>query len=345
MGKLDKAGKMFLGREEIVADLLNYYLHKGKPVISPKDVRESDPGERQRLSTRGDKTLGWVERLRDIAKFVVTRDCEGVRVVIMGIEVQGRVDSGMPVRGMEYEAMRYSSQLRRLVEANRRATAAAKEGEPSPGSGRILTPDEWPSGLKPDDRPLPVFTLVFYCGPGRWTGPRSLHELLGLKDPRLKALVADYRLNIVEPAAMAPRDFRKFRTDLRIALNYLAVQDDEAALTKLLATEGRRRRSRHVSKEAFEFIKAATKLELKARREKDGGIDMCKAQQEMLRHARLEGMEQGIEKGIEKGIMGTIGILRQLGKGADFIRQVLVETYALDAKQADGYMAKAMSAV
>ena len=334
MGELDKAGKKFLGMKEIFADLLNYYFYDGEQNVLPKEVRECDPTELKALSTQRGAVLGWLERVRDIAKFVVLRECRDVRFMVVGVEVQSKVDCGMVVRCMEYETMEYDAQLKRLVAANRRATKkAVKEGGAAGAKGRRLESGEWISGVKPDDRLVPVTTLVVYCGEGRWTGPRSLHELLGLTDEPFKSRVADYRLNLIEPAAMLPEDFEKLHTDLSLALNYLGAQRDPKKLAALATSEGVGHRQ-YVSREAFEFINTAMKLKLKMVENKDGGVDMCTAQKILLERARREGRAEEREQGIRH----LIDVLRGLGLGQDDIRKKLAESYSLNEQDAEAYL-------
>ena len=339
MGELDKAGKRFLGMKDIFADLLNYFFYDGEQNILPKEVHECDPTELKTLSTQRGEVLGWLERVRDIAKFVVLRECRDVRFMVVGVEIQSRVDCGMVVRCMEYEAMEYDAQLKRLAAANRLATnKAVKECEGAPESrGRRLSADEWISGVKADDKLVPVTTLVVYCGEGRWTGPRSLHELLGLTDEPFKSRVADYRLNLIEPAAMAAEDFEKLHTDLSLALNYLGAQRDPEKLAALATSESIGHRQ-YVSREAFDFINTAMNLQLEMVENKDGGVDMCTAQKILLERARREGTENGRAEERDKGIRRLINVLRGLGLGLEDIRKKLEESYSLNEREAAAYL-------
>lgn len=334
MGSLDKVGKTFLGKRDVFADLLNYFFYDGRQCIRPDEVHECDPTELKMLSTQKGEVLGWLERVRDIAKFVVLRECRDVRFMVMGVEIQSEVDCGMVVRCMEYEAMDYGTQLKQLVAANRLAT---KKASAQLSVGRKLSAREWLSGVKVDDRLVPVTTLVVYCGEGRWTGPRSLHELLGLTDEPFKSRVADYRLNLIEPAAMAPEDFEKLHTDLSLALNYLGAQRDPEKLAALATSEGVGHRQ-YVSREAFEFINTAMNLQLEMVENKDGGVDMCTAQKILLERARREGTENGRAEEREKGIWRLINVLRGLGLNLEDIRKKLVESYSLNEHDAEAYL-------
>ena len=144
----------------------------------------------------------------------------------------------MPVRNMLYDALQYSSEIQSITRSYRREQKAAKEQQREPLK-KLDSDTEFLSGLKTDDRLLPVMTLVIYYGADPWTGPRTLHELLDWNEAnrRFQPYIADYRLNLIEPFAIRPDDFSRLTTELRQILEFMKYSADEAQLLNVMKTD------------------------------------------------------------------------------------------------------------
>lgn len=60
----------------------------------------------------------------------------------------------------------------------------------------------------------PVITLFISFSPEEWDGPRSLAEMVGIKDEAVLARMPDYRINLVSPAEIGKEEFGKFHSAL-----------------------------------------------------------------------------------------------------------------------------------
>ena len=70
------------------------------------------------------------------------------------------------------------------------------------------------SGFTKEDHLIPVITLVVYFGDQRWDAPRSVHQMFGQTyDEHLMSFVQDYKINLLEPAALSDEDLAKFTSD------------------------------------------------------------------------------------------------------------------------------------
>ena len=315
MGKTDRATKRFLSDRRVFADLVNYSVYRGRQVVRAEDVRETDT--EQVLDAGAPGRAPDLRRLqRDLAMEVVVRTCGDVKYVVVGVENQSRADLTMPMRCMLYDAMRH------LAHARRRK---AENGENCVPGRDFLT------GLSPEDRFPPVVTLVVYWGEGRWTAPRSLHEMLDFPDERLKGLCADYRLNLVEPMAMSDEEFRILRTDLGAVLHYVKVQDDPDAIHRLLREDGR---FRALDRDAAEVLRAVTGTTIPIN-QKEEKIDMCKGEEQLKQRA----FEEGKQTGFQEGILGTVSVLREFQLSVEQIQEKLMKTYAITADEAMKYIA------
>ena len=322
MGKTDLATKRFLSDCRVFADLVNYRVYRGRQVVKADDLRVATPEEIISVGATG-KAKKLLERRRDQTMDMVVRTCGATKYVVVGVENQSVADLTMPMRCMLYDAMRHLAHTEQRERENR----TSGDGERS-----------FFTGLRPSDRFPPVVTLVIYWGDGRWTAPRSLHEMLDFPDRRMRRLCADYRLNLVEPRAMSDEEFRILRTDLGAVLHYVKVQDDADAIHRLLQEDAR---FRALGRDAAEVLRAVTGTTITIN-PKEEKIDMCKGEEQMKQRAFEAGEQTGFAKGEQtgfaKGILGTVNVLKDLQFTVEQIREKLMQTYALTADEAMKYI-------
>jgi len=169
-------------------------------------------------------------------------------------------------------------------------------------------------------------------------------------------MTADYRLNLIEPYAMDAKDFALFTTELGAVLNYVSVQEDPDAMEQLLLKD---ERFRNMSLEALQLLQTVTGTSIEIQETtKDGGIDMCKAEQILMERAEQKGWEKGQQAGWEKGqqagwekgqqagwekgrreaILGAIEMLLAVGQSVTNIHAALMQQYSIDAAEASRYL-------
>ena len=101
--------------------------------------------------------------------------------------------------------------------------------------------------------------------------------------------MADYRINLIEPAAMSEEDLDKFQSNLRAVLGFIKYSNDSDALDAFLSKES----SLHdLDVEAARVISMCTNTQIDID-EKAEVVDVCKAVQEMTEKAKLKGWEEG----------------------------------------------------
>ena len=322
MGKSDCATKVFLSDRKVFADLVNCGVFNGRQVVCAEDLLETTCDEVVSFGDGGGAS-GHRERLRDLAMNAVVREARGTKFIVVGVENQRRSHLAMPARCMLYDAMRHAANLRRIVAMNRKGRSAGRD---------------FLSGLRPEDRLPPVVTLVIYWGRGRWKGPRTLHEMMDFPEDGLRNLCADYRLNLIEPAAMDDKAFAAFRTDLGAVLHYVKLQDDGDALEQLLHRD---RRFSALQREAAEVLEAVTGTTIPINQAEEV-IDMCKGEKQLLQRAFTKGEQSGFTKGEQsgftEGIRKAVLILKGLQLDMAQIQEKLMEAYALTADEARKYL-------
>lgn len=186
-----------------------------------------------------------LKRLRDVQKSAALR--EGCLAVILAAEGQREIHFAMPVRSMLYDAVDYTGQVEQITKAHMKRKDLKK---------RL----EYLSGLKKEDRLLPVITIVFYYGEDQeWDGPLSLHDMLEIPEELLPLM----------------KDKERMKAALAKNRGHYSCMDKKSGwiLSKFLNIP-----------------------ELKKEVREGEVIDMCTAIEEMIQDGREEGVEQGEQK-------------------------------------------------
>ena len=224
-----------------------------------------------------------MQKYRDLMKMWNAMMDENAIYVILGAELQDRVHYGMPVKDGLYDMLGYSKQIAEIKRSYRKD--AAKEGEITVDNGVVkikLTSEEFLSGIRKEDKLIPIITAVVYLGEDPWDGPRSLFEMLDIRDKRLIPFLNNYKLNLISPADMEEDEFEKFRTELGYVMKLIKHQSEDA--DELIIREGHRK----ISAETAHFLNAAMKLNLEYEVE-PGGVDMCKAMEKRDQRKEVAG--------------------------------------------------------
>lgn len=128
---------------------------------------------------------------------------ENAAYVIYGLELQSAIHFAMPVRNMLYDAIQYANQVEKTAKVHKK------------NKDKADTNDEFLSGFYKEDKLIPVITLVIYFGSDEWDAPKSIYDMLSVKDSRILKFVPDYKLNLIAPASISDEDFEKFHTELK----------------------------------------------------------------------------------------------------------------------------------
>ncbi len=121
--------------------------------------------------------------------------------------------------------------------------------------------------------------------------------MMSTQDPKILKFVADYKINLIEPAAMGEDDLEKLHSNLRSVLGFIKYSNSDKELSAFLSRESG---LKALDVEAARVIKACTNTNIQIN-EKERSVDVCKAVQEMNDKARMEGREEGRLEGREQG--------------------------------------------
>ena len=272
MMEKDIASKVYLSNNKVFADLFNFFIYDGTPVIDPNNLTPLSIEQIAVLPGKGVSKNSTVRRYRDLLKTAVVMTDDNAAYLILGLESQSQIDYTMPVRNMVYDALEYDRQIKELTSEHKKIR----------DQGDFLKP---------------VITLVLYLGTDRWSAPKSLYELFPPLDDRIKTFVNNYNVFIIEPTTLSEEEFDKFRTDFGKILNFIKNSNDDAAMEQLLASG----KLKGLSREGGLFLKEVTHTTYDLEDKKEVDEAMCKAWDDAKIKARAEGLAEGQAVGLERG--------------------------------------------
>lgn len=108
MGALDTVGKEYFSDNSRFADVFNYLIYEGKPVIKADELKELDT--MQIAIPYGNGANLPIQKYRDLLKLWEAKMDGDMIYVLLGGELQGSIHYGMPVKDMIYDSIGYSKQ-------------------------------------------------------------------------------------------------------------------------------------------------------------------------------------------------------------------------------------------
>ena len=260
MSKKDTVIKTFMRENTVFADAFNYLIFNGKKVIQPERLQELDTTELVQLIAKGKNNKNEsVQKYRDILKAAVIMEDENADYLLLGIENQTEIHYAMPVRNMIYDALQYGNQVAAIAAQNVKEKKAP-------------TRAEFLSGFYKADKLRPVITLVLHFGADPWDGATSLHEMMYFPLEEMRTFIQDYKIHLIDPAALKPDELEKFSTSLREVLGCIKYSKDKEKLSSFIRNNTRMM----LEINAARVIQAITNITLDLSEEVEE-VDMCKA--------------------------------------------------------------------
>ena len=110
IGRKDTLTKEYMSRNDIFADVFNYFLYHGQSIINQNDLVDRDISEIALPLGKDDKIVP-VQKYRDILKGLVVKESSDTIYALLGIENQSEIHYAMPVRNLLYDTLNYASQV------------------------------------------------------------------------------------------------------------------------------------------------------------------------------------------------------------------------------------------
>lgn len=285
MGRKDVEEKAYFNDVLRFADVCNGILFQGNEKILPNELDEADTelyfsDKRMHVSVRVDGMRYWKK--------------QGINLALIAVEHQSVTDYHMVFRNMLTESLAYYRQWKQ----NKRRYS--KEYRKWLGKMfRLHGSKEFLSGMKREDKFIPVILVVINWSGEKWDGATSLHEMLQIPD-ELSQFVNNYKLNIFDYHDY--EDFSAFKTDVRAVFEALKNAGNEEKMSDVF------RRFPKVEMETARLIETFLKIRFDDKyiiTSEDGKewLEMCKAWEDHFKSGRKEGIAIGIEQGIEQTLL------------------------------------------
>lgn len=282
MGKMNLAVNRLLQRKSIYADLMNGTIFHGAQHITKEDL-EWIPEESGIFYRDSKGKLHALERRGDIRMRTDTETFS----LILATESENKVHYGMPVKTMLYEALEYTRQIQDLEKTHRK-------------NGKTGSRDEFLSGIRKDDRLIPVITTVLYTGNKKdWDGPKSLWDMFQLPDnvksQTFRKYLSDYHIHLIDVNDINNPEL--FQTALKQIFFMLRYREDKKNLYRYIQdNKSEIQKMDDVERMAvFELLgeqKRVGQLLMESSIEKETEVpNMCKAIDDLI----LDGEQRGGE--------------------------------------------------
>ena len=230
----------------------------------------------------------------------------------MAIENQGDIDYTMPWRHMNYDSLEYGKQIRNIKTQNKSMDL--------PMNGA-----EYKCGLYSSDRLAPAFTVCLYTGKEKWTGPRSLRDMMdfGEHGQLWEQLFSDYQMKLI--CINELEDFSRFESPLKELFMAIACRQDKGKLKKLIVEN---ESYQDMDSETAEVmgVMVGMKSQVVKQKEEGKGVNMCEALRGMLEDSRVEGREEGREEGDALRLIGQVQRKYRKGKALVVIADEVEES-------------------
>ena len=310
----DKDGitKKYLGKNDIFADVFNYFLYDGRSVIDKDKLVDIEPNLYVNVPEE-------VKRIRDLYKKIEIKNDGKITYLLLGIENQTTNLNGMVLRNLLYDVISYDKQAFDIVNSRK--------------NGKIKSRGIYQyRDITLDDKLSPIITLVIYFSHKKWRGYRNFIDMVDISDPKIKDYLIDYKLNIIEPNFMTENDFEKFKTEIGLVLESIKYSNDK---NKFLKSIQNKKDYKNMSVDTVELINSVTNLELNYK-EKEGRVNMCKAIEDLKKDWKAEGIEVGIETGKTQELNNNIKTMHSNG----FDEETIAKALSLDIKYVKDVLAK-----
>ena len=298
MSDKDAVSKKYLQDNARFADLFNFYLYGGRQVIQPDQLKQLDTTAIT-LPYGQDGKASPVQKQRDLIKIVSAKSDKDCTYLLLAAELQSELHYAMPARNMLYDAIQYTEQIEAITKIHRSHKDKAEN------VGEFL------SGFYKSDKLLPVITLTLYLGAGQWDAPKSLREMLTVRDESLLKYIPDYRLNLITPADINDEELGAFQTELGTVLEFIKYSKDKKRIKQIAMDQAK---FGSLPIDAAEMITTFGEFnleyEIESRKET---VNMCKAVEDWAEELLTEGRAEGRMEGKEEGIITTLADLVKNG--------------------------------
>ena len=313
MGKKDTLTKEYMSRNDIFADIFNYVLYGGNPVIEASELIDKDITEIA-LPFGKDGELVPIQRYRDILKGYISKESPDSIYVLLGVESQSEVHYAMPVKNLLYDALNYASQVTQKAAEYRKTRKIHKNDKGKDLSSFQETKAEFLSGFHKEDKLKPVITVTVYFGTDEWDAPRNLREMFHPRHDNLIHCLPDYPITLIAPKEIT--NFDQFQSEFGKLMHIIKVSENQEDMNRLLSDP--QAGYFDISQSATEILNAFIGISFDTP-EKEEPMNLCKAWEDQ----KKSGIKEGHEAGVDETRKSVALQMQKEGFSEDMIAKIL----------------------
>ena len=284
MGEHNNAMCRFFVHAEYYADFWNGIIFQGKQVIKADEL-ELVGGTYYTVSkTKSKEKRRTMEQHRDL---LMRRTVKNQNEVLLGMELMDTIDYTMPVRKLLYDAQEYYRRMRVMIRQNR---ATAKQQKEPTASKYWKHSGEFLYGFRKDDKVPPLITVALYCGKEEYDGCKDLTDMLQSKqiDAEYKKWINGYPLHLI---VLQELKEELFQTGLRELIGVMKRSSEQKELLQYY--EENKSRFARLDDVTIETIGSMIgNNNLMECKQEEGGLDMCKAFEDVREEGKIEGEDR-----------------------------------------------------
>ena len=195
MGQPDLASNSLTSYADVFADIINAVVYGGKPVLLEQNLKPFY------LNSAVEKD----GRLKGLYRDNCMEDVRnGIRYVIWGLENQYVPDRTTPFKSMGYTYTAYDRQIEEFLVRNKETHNSA-----------------YVSQLHPDQKLVPVITLVLYYG--KEDIPEDICSMIRMpEDEAVCKYIQNYSLNLIRLRDLSQEQAEAFRSDFSCIAKFLS---------------------------------------------------------------------------------------------------------------------------
>lgn len=281
MGRVNATFNRCIQDNKRFADCIN--LAFGKKVVEANNFGEMDTSLLGRKNNKNDT----YEKQRDVIKYYNIENA----AIIFAIESQTEINNAMVLRKMIYDAYEYDKQLSKLRNEHYKL--------------KDLKGAEYLAGFSKADKIIPIITVCVYFGKEKWDAPLCLYELINFnvfpteQQKLLKQMIDDVHMILLDVRHMPEENFELMDSDLKHLFAMIRVSQDKRAMKAYI--EENFSKMCDMEEDLYNAIvvythtKELEKIKESVRNEM-GGINMCKAFDDLMKDERKAGMKKGTER-------------------------------------------------
>lgn len=290
-GKADVILKAFWRDNDRFADLFNATVFEGDQVLKPEMLQEADTDVSETVRTASSDDIS-LNRNRDVIK----KTAMGVEFAILAVESQMKIHYAAPLRTMLYDGLGYRKEYREIAKRNRKRTRENQGGteqNKKEKQKQRMTPDEFLSGMRKEDRLHPIITIVVCYSEDIWDGPVCLKDMIVDMPEQIEKVFSDYKMNLVQIRDSGQYIFHNEDVKNLFEVSRLIYEENFQKLE--IEYENKR-----LNGEMVRLIGKITGTDVLDEFEEDEEVEgskMCKALENLKESGRAEGRAEGRYEG------------------------------------------------